>query len=218
MKNVLPFLEDLKNNNDRDWFHANKARYQEAKKEFEIFIGELIPQLAEIDKDIAGLEPKQCIFRIFRDVRFSANKLPYKTNMGAAMTKGGRKSPYATYYVHLEPGNGFAGGGIWMPHGPVLKAMRQEVYYNPDEFKKIIGSKEFTKYFTGLDGDKLKRHPRDFPSDFPDIELLKHKSYITGSKLDDKLLTSDDLQKEILNIFKALYPFNRFINRALSDI
>ena len=218
MKNVLPFLEDLKKNNDRDWFHENKSRFLEAKKEFEIFVGELLPKMAEIDKDLAGLEVKQCVFRIYRDVRFSKDKSPYKTNMGAAMTKGGRKSPYATYYFHMEPGNAFAGGGIWMPQAPALKAMRQEVYYNVDEFKKIIGSSKFKKHFSGIDGDQLKRPPRDFPADFPDIDLLKYKSYISGSKIDNKLLESDDLMENLLDIYRALYPFNSFINRALSDI
>lgn len=218
MKNVLTFLGDLKQNNNREWFQDNKSRYLEAKNEFEGFIGELLPRLAEIDKDLAGLEPKHCVFRIYRDVRFSKDKSPYKTNMGAAMTRGGRKSPYATYYFHMEPGNAFAGGGIWLPQAPVLKAMRQEVYYNVDEFKKIIGSASFKKHFTSLDGDMLKRPPRDFPADFPDVELLMYKSYITGAKVDDSILESDKLQPQLLNIFKALYPFNSFINRALSDI
>src|SRR5210317_977201 len=194
MKNVLTFLGDLKQNNTREWFQDNKHRYLEAKNEFDSFIGELLPKLALIDNELKGLEPKQCVFRIYRDVRFSKDKSPYKVNMGAAMTKGGRKSPYATYYFHVEPGNAFAGGGIWMPQGPVLKAMRQEVYYNVDEFKKIIGSAAFTKYFNGIDGDMLKRPPRDFPADFPDVELLMYKSYITGTNINDSILGSDDLQ------------------------
>jgi uncharacterized protein (TIGR02453 family) len=218
MKNVLPFLQDLKKNNTREWFQDNKGRYLQAKNEFEGFVAKLIPRLAEIDKDIAGLEPKQCIFRIYRDVRFSHDKSPYKVNMGAAMTKGGRKSPYATYYVHVEPGNAFAGGGIWMPQGPVLKAMRQEVYYNIDEFKEILNAPSFKKYFSQLDGEKLKRPPRDFPADHPDIELLKYKSYIAGHGMEDAIVSSDNFMKDLLDIYRSLYPFNNFINRALSDI
>lgn len=217
MKNVLPFLEDLKKNNTREWFQEQKGRYLEAKKEFEEFITAFLPQIAEIDKELAGLEAKQCIFRIFRDVRFSKDKSPYKTNMGAAMTRGGRKTGYATYYFHVEPGNIFVGGGIWMPPAPQLKAMRQEVYYNAEEFKGIINDPGFKKYFAQLDGDKLKRHPRDFPADFPDIDLLKYKSYIVGDHLDDKIIDSSKLSDELLKIYKALYPFNRFINRALDQ-
>jgi uncharacterized protein (TIGR02453 family) len=218
MKNVLPFLKELKENNTREWFQDNKKSFQQAKAEFEAFIADLIPKLALIDKDLEGLEPKNCVFRIYRDVRFSKDKSPYKTNMGAAMTKGGRKSPYATYYTHIEPGNIFAGGGIWMPPGPVLKAMRGEIYYNADEFKGIIGSPSFKKYFSQLDGDKLKRPPRDFPADFPDIELLKYKNYIVGQKMDEPLVSSDDFTDHLLDVFRALYPFNSFINRALTDI
>lgn len=218
MENVLLFLSDLKENNNREWFHANKDRYQDAKKTFEIFVTKLLAELSNIDKELAGLEAKQCIFRIFRDVRFSKDKSPYKINMGAAMTKGGRKSPYATYYIHLEPGNSFAGGGIWQALPIPLKAMRQEVYYNAGEFKDIINDPIFVKYFDVMMGDKLKRPPRDFPAEFPDIELLKYKSYVVGHPLDDKLVTSDNLMDELRGTYKALYPFNRFINRALTDI
>ncbi len=218
MKNVLTFLEDLKKNNDRDWFQDNKNRFLQAKDEFETFVTELIPKLAMIDRDLAGLEARKCVFRIYRDVRFSSDKSPYKTNMGAAMTKGGRKSPYATYYLHLEPGNVFAGGGIWMPSGPVLKAMRQEIYYNADEFKKILDNPSFKKYFNKLDGEQLKRPPRDFPADFPDIDLLKFKSYICGRRMEDSIVTSEKFMDELLDTYKILHPFNSFINRALAEI
>jgi uncharacterized protein (TIGR02453 family) len=217
MENVLTFLEDLRKNNTREWFTVNKERYQEARDEFKSFIGNLLPRLAAIDKDLSGLEPAQCIFRIYRDVRFSHDKSPYKINMGAAMTKGGRKSPFATYYLHIEPGNSFAGGGIWQPQGPVLKAMRQEIYYNADEFKKIISAPGFTNHFDGLQGEKLKRPPKDFPSDFSDVELLKYKSYITASPISDDLSRSEKLMPHLLDIYKALFPFNSFINRALTE-
>jgi uncharacterized protein (TIGR02453 family) len=218
MKNVLLFLEDLKNNNSREWFEENKSRYQQAKLEFESFIGELIPRLAEIDKGVAGLEPKHCVFRIYRDVRFSKDKSPYKVNMGAAMVRGGRKSPYAGYYLHIEPGSIFAGGGIWMPDAAVLKAMRQEVYYNAPEFKKILQAADFRKYFTALEGEKLKRPPRDFPADFPDIELLKHKSYVVMHPFSDQQALKDDFITQVLDVFAAQLPFNNFINKALTDI
>ncbi len=218
MKNVIPFLQDLKENNNREWFHDNKNRYLLAKDEFEAFIEDLLPGMSVIDKGLLGLEPKKCVFRIYRDVRFSKDKVPYKTNMGAAMTKGGRKSPYATYYVHVEPGSAFAGGGIWSPQGPALKAMRQEVYYNADEFKKIIDTAGFNKYFGEMMGDKLKRPPRDFPADFPDIELLKYKNYVVGHNMDDSIITDDSFSNYLLGVFKALYPYNAFINRALADI
>jgi len=218
MKNVLPFLQELKQNNTREWFQDNKKTYQLAKGEFEAFIAEILPKMADIDKDLKGLEPKQCIFRIYRDVRFSHDKSPYKVNMGAAMTRGGRKSHFATYYLHVEPGNAFAGGGIWQPAGPVLKAMRQEVYYNAAEFKKIMGSASFKKYFSSLMGDKLQRPPLGFPADFPDIELLKYKNYIVGHDIEDPVITNDGFADHLLDIYRTLFPFNRFIYRALADV
>jgi len=218
MENVIPFLKDLKENNTREWFQDNKKSYLLAKDEFEAFIADLLPDLAGIDKELSGLEPKQCIFRIYRDVRFSKDKSPYKVNMGAAMTKGGRKSHYATYYVHIEPGNVFAGGGIWQPAGPVLKAMRSEIYYNAEAFKDILNAPGFSKFFSGLMGEKLKRPPQGFPADFPDIELLKHKHYAVGHALADEVVTTGNLKKHLLDVYTAIYPFNRFIYRALADI
>ena len=218
MENVIPFLKDLKQNNNREWFKDNKNRYLLAKDEFEAFIADLLPEMAAIDKGLSGLEPKQCIFRIYRDVRFSKDKSPYKINMGAAMTKGGRKSHFATYYFHVEPGDAFAGGGIWQPAGPVLKAMRNEVYYNVDEFKKIMAAPAFTKYFSELMGDKLTRPPQGFPADYPDIDLLKYKNYVVGHTIPDEVVTSDGLKKHLLDVYAALYPFNSFIYRALSEI
>jgi len=218
MKNVLAFLKELQQNNNREWFQDNKKHYQLAKDEFENFISELLPKMAEIDKDLKGLEPKQCIFRIYRDVRFSKDKSPYKTNMGAAMTRGGRKSHFATYYVHVEPGNSFAGGGIWHPEATALKAMRNEVYYNADEFKKIMEAPAFKKYFNEMMGDKLKRPPQGFPADFPDVDLLKFKDYVVGNNMPDTIVAKEAFDDHLLDIYRALFPFNSFIYRALADV
>ncbi len=216
MKNVIPFLEELSKNNSREWFHDNKGRYSVARKEFESFVAALIPRLAEIDPELTGLDPKQCIFRIHRDVRFSPDKSPYKTNMGAAMGRGGRKSPYASYYIHIEPGNSFAGGGIWMPQPPALKAMREEIYYNLDEFRAIVEGRDFARTFTEFMGERLKRPPRDFPADFPGIGWLQYKSYAVGHFFDDDVVSSGNFTDRVLDVFGVLLPFNRFINRALS--
>ncbi|MEE4255881.1 MAG: DUF2461 domain-containing protein [Bacteroidales bacterium] len=218
MENVIPFLKDLKQNNTREWFQDNKKRYLLAKDEFEAFIADLLPDMVGIDKELSGLDPKQCIFRIYRDVRFSKDKSPYKVNMGAAMTRGGRKSHFATYYIHIEPGNTFAGGGIWQPAAPVLKAMRSEIYFNAEEFKTILSTPGFKKYYDGLMGDRLIRPPQGFPADFPDIDLLKYKSYAVGHNIADELITSARLKKYLPDVYRALYPFNRFIYRALADI
>ena len=139
LEKSLAFLTVLKENNYKEWFHENKPLYEEAKKEFEPFVNILIQEIRSIDKEVGHLEPKDCIFRVFRDIRFSKDKTPYKTNFGAFVAKGGgRKSEFGGYYFHLEPDNCLLAGGIWMPQPDILKAMRQEIYHNIDEFLEIL--------------------------------------------------------------------------------
>ncbi len=213
--NVLQFLEFLKKNNNREWFRANKPLYEEAKVEVESFMNQLIPAVRKYDNEIGILSPKDCMFRIYRDVRFSKDKSPYKINFGEFITKGGRRAGNAGYYLHIEPQNSFLGGGIYMPAGASLKAIRQEIYYNVDEFKKIIYDDDFVKCFKKLEGEKLVRPPKDFPADFSDIELLKFKSYVVLHPLADKILLSEDLLNYVIKIFKSMLSLNHFINRAL---
>lgn len=215
LKNTLTFLEQLEKHNNRVWFHENKKQYETAKKEIENFINELIPEVKKFDNEIDILSAKECMFRIYRDVRFSKNKLPYKTNFGAFIAKGGRKGGNAGYYLHIEPRKSFLGGGVYMPDPDSLKAIRQEIYYNHTEFEKIINNKIFKKNFNILEGEKLKRPPKDFPAGFPDIELLKYKSYVVLHGITDEDVKSANFFKYILIIFKAMYPLNCFLNRAL---
>ncbi len=216
MKNVLDFLKELKENNNRDWFNENRKKYETAKIEFESLINNLIPKVYKFDPEIGSLTAKQCVFRIFRDVRFSKDKSPYKVNMGGFMSKGGRKGFHSGYYVHIEPGKSFLGGGVYMPPTDVLKKIRQEIMYNVDEYKKIINNAAFKKIFTQMEGDKLKRPPKDFPSDFPDIELLKYKSYVVLNEIKDKDILSKNFENYIIDVFKTMYPLNPFLNRALA--
>ena len=137
-KALFNFLKDLKENNHRDWFHANKKIYDGVKKNVLEMLERILPELEKLDPDMTGLEPKKCIFRINRDIRFSKDKSPYKTNFGSFMVKGGKSSGNAGYYIHFEPGNCFIAGGIYMPPGPQLKKVRTEIYYNVDEFKAIF--------------------------------------------------------------------------------
>ncbi len=213
--NVLQFLEFLKKNNNREWFRANKPLYEEAKVEVESFVNQLIPAVRKFDNKIGILSPNDCMFRIYRDVRFSKDKSPYKINFGGFITKGGRRAGNAGYYLHIEPQNSFLGGGIYMPAGASLKAIRQEIYYNIDEFRNIINDNDFIKNFRQLEGEKLVRPPKDFPPDFEEIELLKFKSYVVLHPLADKILLSEDLQNFVIKIFKSMLSLNHFINRAL---
>lgn len=216
MKDILNFLELLAANNNKEWFHANKAMYQQALKKFETVISSVIESVSGFDRNLGQPSAKDTIFRIFRDVRFSKDKSPYKTNMGAFISPGGRKGVKAGYYIHVEPGKSFVGGGIYMPEPEQLKKIRQEIYFNADEFKSIISDKKFKAVFGPLaTWDKLKRPPKDFPADFPDIELLMYKSYVAGHNLADKEVESEDFIGIAIEVCKTLKPMNDFLNRAI---
>lgn len=216
MREIYRFLEELKQNNNREWFNANKDWYLSVKAEHEAFVNRLIPALAKVDPEVDGLTAKDCIFRIYRDVRFSPNKEPYKTHIGAYMVKGGKKSPRAGYYVHIEPGNSLLSGGIWCPEPSLLKALRKDVYDNIDEFTGIVRDKKFQKYYT-LDGEKLKTVPQPFPKDFPEGEMLKYKSYTVTNNIPDTFLERADAIEQIVERFALMQPFNRFLNYTVEE-
>ena len=217
-KLILAFLEDLSNNNNREWFHANKHRYEEAKAEFEKFVEYLILSISKFDKEIKNISAKNCLFRIYNDVRFAKNKPLYKTNFGASIAKGGKNGGFAGYYFHIEKNNSFVGGGIYMPPADKLKLIRKEIYYNFGEFFKIVNDKSFIKYFKELDELKLSRVPKDFPKDFAGAEFLKYKSYTMIFPLQQKLLQSEELNKTTIEIFKAMQPLNNFLNKAIYNV
>jgi uncharacterized protein (TIGR02453 family) len=215
MQEVLNFLSELKENNNKEWFDQNRDRYQECRKKV-LFLTELIiHEAGKFDAEIGIQNPKACVFRIFRDVRFSNDKTPYKTNMGSFIAKGGRKSVSAGYYLHIEPGASFIGGGSYCPPADTLKAYRTEIFDHPEEFKQLIYNDSFRKVYPELYDDKLKTAPKGFPKDFPDIDLLKYKSFAFGSQMDDSLVASDAYVEKILSSMKELYPVNRFLNSAL---
>lgn len=214
-KDTLNFLNDLKKNNNRDWFQANKDRYDAARAEFLNLAGILLGEIQAIDPNIGPLKPGDTIFRIYRDVRFSSDKSPYKTHMGAYFVKGGKQSGNAGYYFHLEPGGSFTAGGIWQPAPDILKAVRMEIYENPDEFRSIIKNKTFIDNFGEIHGEKLKTPPKGFPTDFSEIEWLKYKSFTVFRNIPDKLILSEQLIEDSARVFALILPFNRFINYAI---
>lgn len=197
---------------------ANRKVYLAAKADFENFAENILHQMVEIDPDLTGLTAKDCTFRINRDIRFSANKAPYKTNMALYMSKGGKKTMNAGYYCHIEPGASFLAGGMWMPMAPELKKVRQEIDYNWKEFKNLLGKKSFTTQFGDLDrsdGNVLTRPPKGYEAENPAIEYLKLKSFIASNPLPDDVLSSKNMAKEIVKSFKVLQPFIHFLNRSL---
>lgn len=211
---TLKFLKDLRKNNNRDWFEKNKQRYLDARDDFSAFIQKVIDTHSKKDPSIKNLLAKDCLFRIYRDVRFSKDKSPYKTNFGASIAKGGKK-PWDTpgYYFHLEPGASFAGGGLYMPAPDYLKKIRQEIDYNLDEFKKIISSKKFKSVYGDLDKSSeflLSRVPKGYEPGNPAAEYLRLKSYIAMIKIDDADLTSKNLVKKTVHAFEAMQPLIDF--------
>lgn len=212
---VLEFLTKLKQNNNRDWFKANKKQFDEAKNEYAEMVQYLIDSMSVSNNELANLEAKDAIFRIYRDVRFSKDKSPYKVGMGAVITSGGRKSLIAGHYLHIEPGNSFLAGGSHCPPAEQLKKIRSEILYNNEEFKNILSSPEFIKLFGEIVGDKLKRPPVGYPKDFEDIDLLKFKDYTIFHKISDKDVLKPEFLSETVSVFEKMKPFNEFLNRAL---
>lgn len=218
-QDTISFLKELKEHNSKEWFDNNRNRYQVARKEFIAQMGRLIEIVQQIDSSVGQIEPKNTIFRINRDIRFSKDKSPYKTNFGGVIAKGGiRKSPYGCYYFHLEPGMSFIGGGIYTPEPKILKTVREDIYGRPEEFRNIIDNKEFKALFGGLWGDKLIRPPKGFPSDFPEVELLKHKHYTVLHHVSDEIVLSGDFENYASKLFETLLPFNNFLNRAIDFV
>jgi uncharacterized protein (TIGR02453 family) len=217
-KLVLEFLDGLRENNNREWFQANKKKYEAAKAEVEALVNLVIPAVAKFDETIKYAQAKDCMFRIFRDVRFAKDKSPYKTNMGAWISQGGRKTSGPGYYIHLQPGGSFISAGVYMPDPDQLKKIRKEVYYNIQEFKAILGEKQLKKYCDGLQEiEKVKLAPRDFPKDFADMEILKHKHFILTYPVRDEMVESDHYPDLVAKVFKVMYPLNVFLKRALED-
>lgn len=212
---IVAFLKLLKENNNREWFNEHKNEFLEVKDEFEILTQQLIEHLGIEDESIRGLQAKDCIFRIYRDVRFGKDKSPYKTHFGAYINQGGRKGETCGYYFHLEPGATMLAGGIYAPPAPILFEVRDAIYADTDEFKAIINAKSFKDLFGDIDGDKLKRGPKDFPKDFEDIELLKHKSFLATHLVSDEDLIKPEFLEKSIHVFNAMKPFNDFFNRAI---
>ena len=215
---TLTYIKDLTRNNNKQWFDENRNSFEQAKSDFEALVKDIISAFGKVDSDIAPLEAKNCIFRQYRDVRFSKDKTPYKQHMGASFDRGGKKSGFAGYYLHIEPGNkSMAGGGIWMPEAAALKKIRQEIDYGRDEFANILNEPAFKKVYGDLEqGEfKLSREPKGYEKNNPAIEYLKLKSLVATDPLTDVDLTSKDLPKKIVGAFTALMPLIKFINRSL---
>lgn len=215
---TLKFLKDLKNNNHKEWFEANRLWYDTIKVNMTALVTSIITNFSDIDKDLKVLTAKDCMFRISRDIRFSKDKTPYKNNLGAFFNKGGKKINLAGYYIHIEPGKSFIGGGLYMPMADALKKVRQEIDYNLDEFKSIVEGTMFKNFYT--DGLEMKEFslvgaPKGYDKNQVGIEYLRLKSFVATKALTDKDITSETLLKTITKAFETLMPMVKFLNRAI---
>lgn len=213
---TLEFLANLEANNNREWFAENKAAYLAAKEDVENFTASLIAEASRFDPLLEGLLPKNCLFRIYRDTRFSKDKTPYKTHMGIWLTPAGKQGGGPGYYLHVAPGASFLAGGLWMPPPEHLKAIRQEIDYNGATLKNIIHRAEFQTYFTQLDDDhSLKTAPQGYPKEHPDIGLLKLKSFTASHPLKDATLVRASASRQVVAGWKAIYPLVQFLRAAI---
>lgn len=216
METVFTFLKKLEANNNRDWFEKNKNGYLKAKEDFEVFVQEIINGIAKFDKKISpDTKAKDCTFRIYKDVRFSKDKTPYKNNMGASINPGGKKSPIPGYYFHVQPNSSFIAGGVWMPEPEVLNAIRQEIDYNSKPLLKILNSASFKKYYKKLDDDgALKTAPKGYDKEHPLIDLLRNRHFIVSHTFANKQILDKNAAKEIVAGFKAMHPFLEYLREA----
>jgi uncharacterized protein (TIGR02453 family) len=217
-KEALQFLEDLIANNNTEWMHANKKRYDNYKKDYHNFIASILAEMKPLDKTLDPLEVKNCTFRINRDIRFSKDKSPYKTNMGVWFTQNKFKKNSPGYYIHFEKGNSFIAGGVWCPEPNELKQIRKEIAFFYEDLEAIVTNKKFKTEFVSLSSDEintLKKAPKDFDPNHPAIEFLKLKSFTASQKIDDKLFTDADFSKMVAHKLIVLKPMNDFLKRAL---
>lgn len=214
----LDFLSQLRDHNDREWFDTNRKWYETTKKDVEQLVNQLLGGLSEIDGSLIGLEAKSVMFRIFKDVRFSKDKSPYKTNLGAWMAGGGKNSMNAGFYLHIEPGGkSFLAGGSYMPPANVLKAIREAIDDDHEGLREILGKPSFVKAWGQLEGETLRSAPKGYDKDHPAIDLLRHKSLVVSHKISDDELVSPKFVNNALLVYKEMQPLLVFLNRAIAE-
>lgn len=218
MKRVLDFLKLLRDNNSKEWFDEHRWEWKEVQQVFNTFTEELIEGIASFDPSVRGVNVRECTYRINRDTRFSRDKTPYKTHMGAYIAPKGKKSGYAGYYFHVEPeGNGFTGdsqlaAGLYMPEAVILRSVRDEIFDNGAQMEEAISMADG---FTLNQDYKLKRTPKGFPLESEFDEMLKLKFFFMEKPIDNAFLLSDNLLERSLSHFETTMPFLSILNRAV---
>ncbi|MFV8355402.1 DUF2461 domain-containing protein [Flavobacterium sp. XS1P32] len=219
-KDTLQFLDDLKANNNRDWFLDNKKRYEAFKKDYQLLVADLLDAMKPLDPSLEMLEVKNCTFRINRDIRFSKDKTLYKSHLGIWLSSGAKGLNRSGYYIHLENGSSFIAGGLYCPEANDLKKMRKEIAYFHEDLEAILNEKEFKKEFNDFDRDEkntLKNPPRGYEKEHPAIDLLKLKSFESSQKINFSTAGTKDFVTTVSKKLILLKPLNDFINRALTS-
>ncbi|AOP34895.1 TIGR02453 family protein [Leptospira tipperaryensis] len=215
-QSTLDFLKNIAKNNNKPWLEKNKSLFTAAKDDFENLIGELVIGLAKVNPALAGVDPKKCIFRIYRDVRFSKNKEPYKTNFGASIGSAGKDLGRPLFYIHIQPGNqSFIAGGLYMPEPKILRKVREGILENSNVFKKIVQDKKLEKEFGTLSDMKLKTAPRGFSKDHPDFEWIQYTSYVVEKNASDAEVLSKNFIKNTIESYKILQPFLNYFDKMV---
>lgn len=212
-KSTLQFLSGLKKNNNKQWFASNKELYHQSQNNILEFTNALIQEISKFDATIKKTRPEQCLFRIYKDVRFSKDKTPYKTNFGAFICPGGRKTGNAGYYLHIQPDASMLAGGMYHPEPARLEKIRKKIDSNAAPFKRILNHKDFKKYFKELKGDQLKTVPRGYAKDHPEKELLRYKDYLVVYDLKNNQLTKKDFFDQTIDVFKKIKPLSTYLNK-----
>lgn len=221
MKEILDFLDQLMRNNYREWFLEHKSEYEHAQKIFNLFTEELIAEVGRFDSSIAKLTVKDCTYRIYKDLRFSKDKIPYKTHMGAYLCPHGKKSGYAGYYFHLEPseseyiGGNMLAAGLYNPTPQFLRVAREKIDVDGKNFEKALKQ---SKHLVLENNAKLSRVPNGYPQDHPYSEYLKLKDYSIIMSLPDEVLFGNNLVKNVAEYFRETMPFNHYLNAIQEEI
>lgn len=217
LQGIIGFLKVLRENNDRDWFNAHKDQWLEVKAQAEDFSAWLCANMVDLDKDLAFVKPKDCVYRIYRDTRFSPDKRPYKSHVGIGISRQGRHGYCSGYYIHFEPGASMYGAGVYGLEPAKLKKVRDGIYFESAKLKDILSHPDVVEIYGGKmeEAARMKIPPKGYDKNFPDIDLLKYRYYFLEHKVSDQDVESPEYALEVLKGMKAAYPFNRFLNDAL---
>ncbi|KAL4986245.1 hypothetical protein BDW68DRAFT_198224 [Aspergillus falconensis] len=230
-RNTLLYLNDLRANNNRAWFKSHEREFRRARKDWESFVATLTPRIIAFDATVPELPPSDIVFRIYRDIRFSRDQRPYKSHFSAAFSRTGRRRPYACYYLHLDPGSSYVGGGLWAPEPPTIQLLRQSIDERPEEWRQVLSSEPFMSMFLPtaqgeteaavkafVDANQegaLKTKPKGYGADHRDVQLLRLRNYHVSKPVDDEIFTAEDGQEKIIQLISTLQPFVTFLNAII---